>query len=63
MSGTKAALKAINAAVQSQKYDEAVEQAQKLLDSDPNSYQAQGGGATGMARSHSIVREAGRSQG
>ncbi|KAK6593774.1 tetratricopeptide [Botrytis cinerea] len=43
MSGTKAALKAINAAVQSQKYDEAVEQAQKLLDSDPNSYQAQGG--------------------
>ncbi|KAK8910153.1 hypothetical protein QC760_001120 [Botrytis cinerea] len=40
MSGTKAALKAINAAVQSQKYDEAVEQARKLLDSDPNSYQA-----------------------
>ncbi|TGO64961.1 hypothetical protein BOTNAR_0082g00030 [Botryotinia narcissicola] len=40
MSGTKAALKAINAAVLSQKYDEAVEQARKLLDSDPNSYQA-----------------------
>lgn len=40
MSGTKAALKAINAAVQSQKYDEAVQQARNLLNSDPNSYQA-----------------------
>ncbi|KAB8292984.1 hypothetical protein EYC80_007348 [Monilinia laxa] len=40
MSGTKAALKAINAAVQSQKYDEAIQQARNLLNSDPKSYQA-----------------------
>ncbi|QSZ31450.1 hypothetical protein DSL72_001015 [Monilinia vaccinii-corymbosi] len=40
MSGTKAALKAINAAVQSQNYDVAIQQARNLLNSDPNSYQA-----------------------
>lgn len=40
MSGTKAALKAINAAVQSQKYNEAIQQARDLLKSDPKSYQA-----------------------
>lgn len=40
MSATKAALKAINAAVQSQKYDEAIQQARNLLNSDPQSYQA-----------------------
>jgi len=39
MSGTKAALKAINTAVKAQKYDEAIQQAQKLLGADPKSYQ------------------------
>lgn len=40
MSTTKAALKAIGAALQAQKYDDAVEQSQKLLASDPQQYQA-----------------------
>ncbi|ESZ96656.1 hypothetical protein SBOR_2966 [Sclerotinia borealis F-4128] len=40
MSGTKATLKAINAAVKSQNYDEAIQQARNLLNSDPKSYQA-----------------------
>ncbi len=40
MSGLKAALKAIAAAVKAQKYDDAVLEAQKLLASDPNNYQA-----------------------
>ncbi|KAH9222212.1 hypothetical protein DL95DRAFT_441413 [Leptodontidium sp. 2 PMI_412] len=40
MSGPKAALKAIGAAVKAQKYDDAVQAAQKLLASDPKNYQA-----------------------
>ncbi|PVH87854.1 TPR-like protein [Cadophora sp. DSE1049] len=40
MSGPKAALKAIAAAVKAQKYDDAVQEAQKLLASDPKNYQA-----------------------
>ncbi|KAH7382959.1 hypothetical protein BKA64DRAFT_173650 [Cadophora sp. MPI-SDFR-AT-0126] len=40
MSGSKAALKAIAAAVKAQKYDDAVQEAQKLLASDPKNYQA-----------------------
>ncbi|KAG4412970.1 hypothetical protein IFR04_013891 [Cadophora malorum] len=40
MSGPKAALKAIAAAVKAQKYDDAVQEAQKLLASDPRNYQA-----------------------
>lgn len=40
MSGSKAALKAINAAVKAQKYDDAIQEAQKLLGSDPKNYQA-----------------------
>ena len=40
MSGQKAALKAIGAAIKAQKYDDAVQQAQKVLAADPNSYQA-----------------------
>ncbi|PQE32365.1 hypothetical protein CJF32_00001107 [Rutstroemia sp. NJR-2017a WRK4] len=39
MSGTKAALKAINAAIQSQDYEEAAQQARALLKADPKSYQ------------------------
>jgi superkiller protein 3 len=39
MSAPKSALKAIGAAVKAQKYDDAVEQAQKLLASDPKNYQ------------------------
>jgi superkiller protein 3 len=40
MSAQKAALKAIGAAIKAQKYDDAVTEAQKLLASDPKSYQA-----------------------
>ncbi|RDL31795.1 TPR-like protein [Venustampulla echinocandica] len=40
MSGAKAALKAIGAAIKAQKYEDAVQQAQTLLASDPKSYQA-----------------------
>lgn len=40
MSTTKGALKAIGAAIQAQKYDDAVEQAQKLLANDPQQHQA-----------------------
>ncbi|CZR57610.1 related to SKI3-antiviral protein [Phialocephala subalpina] len=40
MSGPKAALKAIGAAVKAQKYDDAAQQAQKLLASDPKNYGA-----------------------
>lgn len=40
MSGTKAALKAVGAAIKAQKYDDAVQEAQKLLASDPKSYGA-----------------------
>jgi superkiller protein 3 len=40
MSGPKAALKAIGAAIKSQNYDDAVQEAQKLLASGPKSYQA-----------------------
>ncbi|KAL3426141.1 tetratricopeptide [Phlyctema vagabunda] len=40
MSGAKAALKAIAAAIQAKKYDDAVDQAQKVLQNDPPSYQA-----------------------
>jgi len=40
MSGAKAALKAINAAIKAQKYDEAIQEAQKVLASDPKNYQA-----------------------
>lgn len=40
MSGPKAALKAIGAAIKSQKYDDAVQEAQKLLATDPKSHQA-----------------------
>jgi len=40
MSGPKAALKAIGAAIKAQKYDDAIQEAQKLLAADPKSYQA-----------------------
>lgn len=40
MSGQKAALKAIAAAIKAQKYEDAVNEAQKLLANDPKSYQA-----------------------
>jgi superkiller protein 3 len=40
MSSTKSALKAIGAAIQATKYDDAVEQARKLLATDPKNYQA-----------------------
>ena len=40
MSGSKAALKAILAAVKAQKYGEAIDEAQKILASDPSNYQA-----------------------
>lgn len=41
MSGAKfAALKAINASIKAQKYDEAIQDAQKLLASDSKNYQA-----------------------
>jgi superkiller protein 3 len=39
MLASKAVLKAIGASIKSQKYDEAVEQAQKLLASEPQNYQ------------------------
>jgi superkiller protein 3 len=40
MSASKAALKAISAAVRAQKYDEAVQQCQQILVADPKNYQA-----------------------
>jgi hypothetical protein len=40
MSGTKAALKSIGAAIQSQKYDDAVTQSEQLLAREPANYQA-----------------------
>jgi superkiller protein 3 len=40
MSAPKAALKAINAAIKAQKYDDAVQEAQKLLSTDPKNFQA-----------------------
>lgn len=40
MSGQKAALKAIANAIKAQKYDDAAQEAQKLLANDPKSYQA-----------------------
>ena len=40
MSGQKSALKAISAAIKAQKYDDAVNEAQKLLANDPKSYQS-----------------------
>jgi superkiller protein 3 len=40
MSGPKAALRAIGAAIKSQKYDDAVQEAEKFLASESNSYQA-----------------------
>jgi superkiller protein 3 len=39
MSALKSALKAIGAAIKAQKYDDAVEEAKKLLASDPKNYQ------------------------
>lgn len=38
--GVKESLKAIGASVKAQHYDDAVQEAQKLLASDPNNYQA-----------------------
>jgi superkiller protein 3 len=40
MSSTKSALKTLGAAIQATKYDDAVEQARKLLATDPKNYQA-----------------------
>jgi len=40
MSAAKAALKAINALVKAQKYDDVIRDAQKLLASEPKNYQA-----------------------
>jgi superkiller protein 3 len=40
MSGTKAALKAINDAIRQQKFDDAVTKAQELLEKDSKNYQA-----------------------
>lgn len=40
MSGARAALKAIGAAIKAEKYDDAVQESQKLLASDPKSYGA-----------------------
>ncbi|KAG7417333.1 Superkiller protein 3 [Fusarium oxysporum f. sp. rapae] len=40
MSGTKAALKAINDAIRQQKFDDAVSKAKELLEKDPKNYQA-----------------------
>jgi superkiller protein 3 len=42
----KPALKAIGAAIQASKYDDAIEQAKKLLATDPKNYQACVFGAT-----------------
>jgi superkiller protein 3 len=39
MSSQKASLKAIAASIKAQKFDDAVQEAQKLLASDPKSYQ------------------------
>lgn len=46
MSSSKPALKAIGAAIQASKYDDAIEQARKLLSTDPKNYQAYVFGAT-----------------
>jgi superkiller protein 3 len=40
MSSSKPALKAISAAIQASKYDDAIEQAKKLLNTDTKNYQA-----------------------
>jgi len=40
MSSSKAALKAIGAAIKAQKYEDAIQEAQKLLTNDPKSFQA-----------------------
>jgi superkiller protein 3 len=40
MSTSKAALKAIDAAVKAQRYDDAVQQCQQILATDPKNYQA-----------------------
>lgn len=40
MSGTKAAIKAIGAAIKAEKYDDAVQESKKLLAADPKSYGA-----------------------
>ena len=40
MSGTKAALKAINDAIRQQKFDDAVSKAKELMEKDPKNYQA-----------------------
>lgn len=39
MSGSKAALKAINDAIRTQNFDDAITKAQDLVDKDPKSYQ------------------------
>jgi hypothetical protein len=39
MSASKAALKAITAAVKAKKYDDVIQQSQELLTKDPKSYQ------------------------
>lgn len=39
MSGSKAALKAINDAIRSQDFDDAITKAQNLVEKDPKSYQ------------------------
>lgn len=41
MSGSKAALKAVKAALDSRKYEEAATQAKKLLEGDTKNYHAQ----------------------
>jgi superkiller protein 3 len=40
MSGPKATLKAIGGAIKSQNYDDAIQEARKLLAADPKSHQA-----------------------
>ena len=40
MSGAKALLKAVNEAIKQQKYDDAIEKANEVLQKDPKSYQA-----------------------
>lgn len=40
MSGPKAALKSIGAAIKAQKYDDAAQEARRLLENDPKIYQA-----------------------
>jgi len=50
MSTIKAALKSISVAVKAQKYDEVVQESQKLLVSDPKSYQGWVLGLLGCSR-------------